>query len=145
MSYLADENSVFSVGFLDRLDVNADPISFFQGPDAMDVLDSIKSNVSNILNARLGEAQSAPSLGLIDFNDASLDAIDISLKIKLAIEHCLNLYEPRLANVQIQAEPDYDSPLNLCFKIQADINSSAIHEKVKISLLLGNDRKYRVY
>lgn len=145
MSYLADENNVFGVGFLERLDVNAEPISLYQGPDAIDVLNSIKSNVSNVLNARFGEAQSAPELGLIDFNDASLDAMDISLKVKLAIKHCLDMYEPRLANIQIQAVPDYDSPLNLCFQIHADVNSAAIHEKVKISLILGNDRKYRVY
>lgn len=145
MSYLVDENSVFGIGFLDRLDLNAKPISLSQGADAIDVLNSIKSNVANILNTRLGEAQSAPSLGLIDFNDASLGVMDLSLKVKLAVKRCLSNYEPRLCNINIQTVTDPSNPLSLCFHINADINSAALHDKVEISLILGNDRKYRVY
>lgn len=145
MTYLADEDSVFGVGFLERLDVNTKPMSLSQGPDSIDVLNSIKSNVANILNTRLGEAQSAPNLGLIDFNDASLGTMDLSLRVKLAVQNCLSSYEPRLCNIHIQTVTDPSNPLSLCFYINADINSSVLHEKVKISLILGNDRKYRVY
>lgn len=145
MSYLVDENSVFGVGFFDRLHVNAKPISLSQGPDPIDVLNSIKLNVANILNTRLGGAQSAPNLGLIDFNDASLGAMDLSLKVKLAIHRCLNVYEPRLCNLRIKSVTDPDNPLSLCFHIHADINSAALHDKIEINLILGNDRKYRVY
>lgn len=145
MSYLVDENSVFGVGFLERLTVNAKPISLSQGPDSIDVLNSIKLNVANVLNSRLGEAQSAPNLGLIDFNDASLGVMDLSLKVKLAVHKCLTAYEPRLCNLQIKTVTDPDNPLGLCFHINADINSAALHDKVEINLILGNDRKYRVY
>tara|TARA_R110001592_G_scaffold23673_1_gene92514 strand:- start:779 stop:1216 length:438 start_codon:yes stop_codon:yes gene_type:complete len=145
MTYLADEGVAFGISFLERLDINAKPISLSQGPDSIDVLNSIKSNVANILNSRLGEAQSAPNLGLIDFNDASLGTMDLSLRVKLAVNSCLSVYEPRLCNLQIQTVTDPSNPLSLCFQIDADINSSALHEKVKISLILGNDRKYRVY
>jgi type VI secretion system protein len=145
MNYLIDENSVFGVGFLERLNVNAKSISLSQGPDAVDVLNSIKLNVTNVLNTRLGEAQSAPNLGLIDFNDASLGVMDLSLRVKLAVQKCLITYEPRLCNLQIKTVTDPNNPLGLCFHINADINSSALHDKVEINLILGNDRKYRVY
>ncbi|AEF55524.1 type VI secretion system baseplate subunit TssE [Marinomonas posidonica] len=140
-----DEENAFGIGFLDRLGSEAEPISLTEGPNTMDVLNSIKSNVSNILNARSGEALSSPDLGLIDFNDALLETMDLSLRVKLAIKGCLDKYEPRLCNIQIQNVTNSSSPLELCFQIQADVNSNALHEKVKISLLLGGDRKYRVY
>ena len=50
MAYLVPEESVYGVGFLERLEANTKPIPFIQGPDANDVLESIKRNVANILN-----------------------------------------------------------------------------------------------
>lgn len=145
MTYIAPEESAFGVGFLERLEADTKPMSLTQGPDAMDVLQSIKRNVSNILNTRLGEAQSAPMLGLVDFNDATLEALDLSLRIKLAIQNCLVAYEPRLRNIEIRAESDAFSPLMLRFNIVAEINSEVLHDKVQLSLLLDQNRKYQVY
>lgn len=145
MAYLVPEESVYGVGFLERLEANTKPISFIQGPDANDVLESIKRNVANILNSRVGGAESAPSLGLIDFNDATLESIDLSVRIKLAIQRCLERYEPRLKNILVTADEDMYSSMTLRFYITASINSAALHEKIHFSLLLDNNRKYRVY
>ncbi|EGU33266.1 type VI secretion system baseplate subunit TssE [Vibrio scophthalmi] len=145
MTYIAPEESAFGVGFLERLETGTKPMSLTQGPDAMDVLQSIKRNVSNILNTRLGEAQSAPMLGLVDFNDATLETLDLSLRIKLAIQNCLVSYEPRLRNIEIRSESDPYSPLMLRFNIVAEINSEALHDRVQLSLLLDQNRKYQVY
>ncbi|EKO3881575.1 type VI secretion system baseplate subunit TssE, partial [Vibrio metschnikovii] len=84
MTYIAPEESAFGVSFFERLEADTNPMSLTQGPNAWDVLQSIKRNVSNILNTRMGEAQSAPSLGLVDFNDATLETLDLSLRIKLS-------------------------------------------------------------
>lgn len=116
-----------------------------RGPDAWDVLESIKRNVSNILNTRIGGAQSAPHLGLVDFNDATLETLDLSVRIKLAIQQCLERYEPRLTRVLVRADQDSFNPLTLRFHITATINSEALHEKVQFSLLLDQSRKYRVF
>lgn len=145
MTYIAPEESAFGVGFFERLEAGTKPISLTQGPNAWDVLQSIKRNVSNILNTRMGEAQSAPTLGLVDFNDATLETLDLSLRIKLAIQSCLDVYEPRLRNIVIRSESDAFSPLMLRFYIVAEINSDALHEKVQFNLLLDQNRKYRVY
>jgi len=140
-----DDDRVFGVGFFERLNEHSREVSFSQGPDSIDVFNSIKANVSNVLNARSGEAQSSPDLGLIDFNDALMGVMDLSLRAKIAIKQCLDLYEPRLCNIRIQTVKNFDNPLDLCFQIYADVNSDVLHDKVKIDLILGNDRKYRVY
>ncbi|MEI8630926.1 type VI secretion system baseplate subunit TssE [Vibrio sp. PP-XX7] len=145
MSYIAPEEVAFGVGFLERLEAGGKSLSMSQGPDADDVLNSIKRNVSNLLNTRVGGSQSAPDLGLIDFNDATLETLDLSVKIRLAIEHCLNRYEPRLKNVVVTSERDDSSPFSLQFRIVAEVNTSAIHGTVKLNLLLDQNRQYRVY
>ncbi|MEF1254021.1 type VI secretion system baseplate subunit TssE [Vibrio sp. M260112] len=144
MAYFAPEESTFGVGFFERLEANSNNVSLTQGPDASDVLQSIKLNVSRILNTRVGGAQSSRELGLIDFNDATLDTLDLSLKITLAIQDCLNNFEPRLHKVEVVPETDSYSPLSLKFIITAEINSEAIHDRVQFSLLLDQNRKYRV-
>lgn len=145
MTYIAPEDSIFGVGFLERLDSKDKAFSLTTGPEAADVLESIKRNVSNILNTRIGGAQSAPSLGLVDFNDATQETMDLSLRIKLAIKHCIDRYEPRLKNALIYVESDLYNPLRLQFRIEAAINSEALHKKVQFSLLLDQNRKYRVF
>ena len=145
MTYIAPEESAFGVGFFERLDANTKPMSLSQGPDVSDVLESIKQNVSNILNSRVGGSQSAPDLGLIDFNDATLEISDLSVRIKLAIQHCLDRYEPRLIHVVVNFEQDTFNPLTLRFRILATINREALPEKIQFSLLLDQNRKYRVF
>ncbi|MDW6094499.1 type VI secretion system baseplate subunit TssE [Vibrio rhizosphaerae] len=145
MSYIAPEEVAFGVGFFERLEAGERPRSMTQGPDANDVLNSIKRNVSNVLNTRLGEAQSAPELGLVDFNDATLETLDLAVRIRMAIKDCLRKYEPRLKEIVVTSERDDLNPLSLRFRITAEVNSSAVHETVKLNLLLDQNRQYRVY
>lgn len=145
MTYIAPEESAFGVGFFERLEAGSRPMSLTQGPDAWDVLESVKRNVSNILNTRVGGAESSPHLGLIDFNDATLETMDLSLRIRLAIQHCLQTYEPRLTNIQVRADSNERDPLSLRFHIVAMLNSEALHDKVQFNLLLDQNRQYRVF
>ncbi len=144
MTYFAPEESTFGVGFFERLEANTENVSLTQGPAPSDILRSIKLNISRILNTRVGGAQSSRELGLIDFNDTTLDGLDLSLKINLAIQDCLKNFEPRLKNVEVVSQTDSYSPLSLQFKITAQINNKAIHDRVQFSLLLDQNRKYRV-
>ena len=100
--------------------------------------------MSNLHNARIGESLSAPELGLIDFNDASLISHDLAVQIRRAIRHCLQTYEPRLKNMDVIVQPANGSPLNLRFQIVASVNVGALHRKFQIDLLLDSNRKYRV-
>lgn len=144
MPYTVHEDSAYGVSFFERLEKDAPMRSVMKGPDPVDVLDSIKRNISDLLNTRMGEAQSAPTLGLIDFNDATLGSHDLALQIKLAILECIGRYEPRIGGMEINILTDDDSPLSLRFHITACLNSSAIDKKIQIDLLLDNNKKYRV-
>ncbi len=144
MGYIEPEESVFGVSLFERLEADAKPISLSKGPKSAEVLRSIKRNVANILNTRVGESLSSPELGLVDFNDASTETLDLSILIKQSIKDCLTKFEPRLTGVEVQELVDESDPLNLRFTVAAFVNSSAIHEKVQIDLLLDNNRKYRV-
>ena len=144
MSYVELEDRAYGVSLFERLEADAPHRTLTQAPDPQQILASIKRNVSQLLNSRLGEAMSAPELGLIDFNDATLGSHDLALQIKLAIRQCLEKYEPRLDQLDIRYMPDSDSPLNILFHITASIKASALHESVRIDLLLDNNRKYRV-
>jgi len=139
-----DDNTPYGVSLLERLQVGSPVRSVTKGPDPADVLDSIKRNLSQILNARLGESQSAPDLGLIDFNDASLASVDLAIQIKRAIEACIYKFEPRVSYITIDVITDDNSATNLSFQLQAKINLGAMHSSVQIELLLDNSRQYRV-
>jgi len=145
MTYIAPEESTFGVSFFERLGSSDKTFSVTQGPDLVDVLNSIKRNVSNVLNTRMGESLSSPELGLIDFNDATLESLDLSLKIKRAITHCLERYEPRLANVRVNVMRESISTLSLKFQIDAELNSKMLHRKVQLQLMLDQNKQYRVY
>ncbi|GLQ74318.1 type VI secretion system baseplate subunit TssE [Vibrio penaeicida] len=144
MGYIAPEESVYGVSLFERLEADAKPMSLSKGPDSAEVLRSIKRNVSNILNTRIGESLSSPNLGLVDFNDATMAMLDLSIRVKLSIKRCLEEFEPRLKEVDVLVIQDEAEPLNLRFSVAATIDTSAVHERVKISLLLDNNRKYRV-
>lgn len=138
------EDSAYGVSFFQRLEADAPKRSVTQGPDTDEVLQSLKRNVTNLLNARMGESLSAPELGLIDFNDASLSSHDLALQIRRAIRRCIETYEPRIKSMEIHVLPDNGSPLNLRFQVTASINAGALHRNVQIELLLDSNRKYRV-
>ncbi|MDD1780503.1 type VI secretion system baseplate subunit TssE [Enterovibrio sp. ZSDZ35] len=138
------DDTAFGVSLFQRMDTGFQHSSYIQGPATEDVLASLKLSVSNLLNARVGEALSAPELGLIDFNDASLSSHDLAIQIKRAITRCIRLYEPRIQDMEILVLPDESSPLNLRFQIAASVNVGAMHRNVRIDLLLDSNRKYRV-
>ncbi|AYO06005.1 type VI secretion system baseplate subunit TssE [Vibrio parahaemolyticus] len=141
--YVAPEEQVFGVGFFDRLDAGIEATAFQGHVSVEDVLRSIKDNLVNVLNTRTGSAQSAPLLGLIDFNDASLDALDLAIRIKRSIHACIVQYEPRLSAVSVASYVD-EHPLSLGFTIEAQLNSESLHDSVRFQLMLDNNHQYRV-
>lgn len=144
VAYVAPEDSAFGVSLFERLEIGAPARHITQGPPPEQVLESIKRNVVKVLNTRIGESMSAPTLGLVDLNDAMLGSHDIAMRVKRAIRQCLDVYEPRLEQVMLSVIPDEDSPMNIRFHIRAKINQHAVHDSVEIDLLLDNQRKYKV-
>ena len=130
--------------FFERLEADASTRSVTQRPVPVDVANSVKRNIAQILNTRLGESLSAPELGLMDFNDATLGSQDLAMQIRRAIRHCIEEYEPRIHDLDIRVLPDATTPLKLKFHIIATVTSGVMHDKVQIDLLLDSNRSYRV-
>ena len=128
----------------ERLQTNLKETSVIKGPDATEVMESVKRNISRILNARIGESLSTPNLGLVDFNDAAIGSSDLAMRIRREIYHCLEQYEPRISEIDIHIIPDETTLLAIRFYIEASVDLGSLNHKVKIDLLLDNNKQYRV-
>lgn len=132
----------YGVGFFERL--GREPGRLGQAFDIDDVVQSIKRNISHVLNTRMGESLSCPELGLFDFNDASSGTADLCLKMRRGIIQCLRVFEPRLSNLEVEVLFDEDRPMSLRFQVFGQISVTSRNDKLKIDLLLDNNRSYTV-
>ena len=107
-----------------------------------EIVQSIKYNLLCILNTHPGASQSAPELGIADLNDATIDTVDISIRVKSIIERCILDFEPRIVNVDVQPMINEDEPLRLRFRIKAILSIEYIGHPIVFNLHLDNDRHY---
>ena len=107
-----------------------------------ELVQSIKYNLLCILNTHPGASQSAPELGIADLNDATIDTVDISIRVKSIIERCILDFEPRIVNVDVQPMINEDEPLRLRFRIKAILSIEYIGHPIVFNLHLDNDRHY---
>ncbi len=85
------------------------------------VVSSIITNLSNILNTKLGSAQTVPDLGTPDFTMILGRSKEENFRfLKDVIVDVIEKYEPRLQNVTIEPEEDED-PFTLKFVIKGEI------------------------
>jgi len=107
---------------------------------------SIKRHLVRLLNTHPGNSQSAPALGLMDFNDATLGTQELNLRICSAIRQCIMGYEPRVRRVDVATQPTGPDPLQLRFQVTVHLPPTAGdgHSTTTIDLLLDDRRYYRV-
>ncbi|TBW54824.1 type VI secretion system baseplate subunit TssE [Marinobacter halodurans] len=127
----------------ERLDQAAQPAGTAMG-ESTGVVDSIKRHLVRLLNAHPGNSASAPALGLVDFNDATLGTQDLNIRIRSAIRHCIEHYEPRVKRVEVTTLPDDSDPLQLRFQVTVHLRVEDVEERATIDLLLDDKRYYRV-
>lgn len=82
------------------------------------------------------------TLGLLDFNDATLGVLDLELKVERAIRECIERYEPRVRRVQVETLPNEGNPLQLRFQVLAILDLGRDTTQTTIDLLL-NDKRYQ--
>jgi len=97
-----------------------------------------------LLNAHPGNSSSAPDLGLLDFNDATLGTHDLSIQIRGAIRQCIEKFEPRVKRVDVVAMPPGPDPLQLKFQVTVYLNVAGSDDRTTIDLVLDDKRYYRV-
>ena len=127
----------------ERLERAAEPAGTGMG-DPTHVVESIKRHLVRLLNAHPGGSASAPDLGLLDFNDATLGTHDLSIRIRSAIRHCIERFEPRVRRVDVVAMPPGPDPLQLRFQVTVHLQVACAEDKTTIDLLLDDKRYYRV-
>lgn len=114
-------------------------------PSAGQLLRSIKRNLENVLNTRSGSCYGSPELGIPDLNDNSLISSDFRQEIGRGIRDCILRYEPRLADVTVDADsPDASAPQELRFHIVAQVSFNDARDVLEFEILLDNRQRYRV-
>lgn len=108
------------------------------------LVNSIKRHLNNVLNSRPGGCQSSIDLGVIDLNDATMTTRDLKSTIQASIGACIERYEPRLSNVTVSPIVTGDDPLELRFKISADIYLESEKHVVAFDLLLDGSQHYQL-
>lgn len=107
-----------------------------------EIVESVKNNLTHILNSHPGACQSSVDLGVVDFNDAVSGTFDISEKIKETIKTCILQFEPRVSRVNISAYSNELDPLTLFFYVELLISFEEITTHTAFNIHLDNDRHY---
>ena len=133
--------------FFERLDPELSTIrSVDDSKQIIAIVSAIKRHIEWLLNSRRGNSQSAPELGLDDFNDATGGSTDFTLKIAHNIKKTIQRYEPRVMIQDVQFSPNPDSPLELTFKVTGQLVLQQRNQNVIIELVLnGHNKHYDVY
>ena len=109
------------------------------------LLQSIRHNLENVLNTRSGSCYGSPELGIPDLNDDALISSDFRQEIGRGIRDCILRYEPRLADVAVDADmQDVHAPQELRFHIVAQVNFNDARDVLAFDILLDNSQRYRV-
>ncbi len=85
------------------------------------IVSSIIRNLSNILNTKIGSAQTVPDLGTPDFTVLLGRSKQENFEeLKVIIARVIEKYEPRLRNLKLEPEEEED-PFTLKFRIEGEI------------------------
>lgn len=103
---------------------------------------SIQQHLHEVLNSRPGGCQSAISLGVVDFNDATATTSDFRTSIERAIKECIEGFEPRISAVTVESLISEADPLLLSFHISACVDFDNIGDVVEFNIQLDNNRRY---
>ena len=107
-----------------------------------EIVESIKRHLVDLLNSHPGHSECAPELGLRDFNDATIGVLDLERNIQRAIRQCIERFEPRVRQVEVESRPRGSDPLQLRFQVHATVDLGRDQGQATIDLLL-NDKRYQ--
>jgi len=85
--------------------------------DHQSMIESVKSNLQQMLNVREGSVSSLPDYGMPDFNDLVYEFPDAIYQLQVAIRQFLLKYEPRIEDVLVSYVPDSSQPLQLRYQV----------------------------
>ncbi|HCR98502.1 MULTISPECIES: type VI secretion system baseplate subunit TssE [Halomonas] len=133
-------SSLLSSRLFERLAAPHQPATLKEEERLMEVVESIKRHLVELLNSHPGNSPCAPELGLLDFNDATIGVLDLELNIQQAIRQCIEQFEPRVKRVDVESLPNSGDPLQLHFQVHATVALGRDSALTTIDLLLNNKR-----
>lgn len=107
-------------------------------------VESILNHVKKILNVRQGSVQTMPDYGLPDFNDLARRFPNAIEEIKRSIRQCLEKYEPRLVNVQVDHVMVGDHMMDLRYDVKAQISVDGKNTNVWFETILDTAGKVSI-
>lgn len=108
--------------------------------DPKTAIASVLEHLIKILNMRQGSAPIATDLGMPDFTSiaGSLNA-DSLPEMEEALTRVITKYEPRLAGVKVNFEPQQDRPFMIAFKLAARVRVEGREMPVVFETVLNSD------
>ncbi|WP_153101212.1 type VI secretion system baseplate subunit TssE [Paraburkholderia hayleyella] len=126
----------------ERLDPGLSPRRLRTSQDlAAERMQSIKTHLEWVLNARQGCSASSPALGLPDFNDVAAGSTDLRQQLGEHIQAVVTEFEPRVNVTRVQALADSASPVDLHFRLYCLIPVRNVHESIEIDLVLQHHNR----
>ncbi|MGF1607268.1 MAG: type VI secretion system baseplate subunit TssE [Rhodothalassiaceae bacterium] len=107
-------------------------------------VDSVIRHLSQLLNVRQGCVEALPDYGMPDFNDVIAAHSDPIQALKRGIRDMISRYEPRLANVRVVHLKNEDDPLDLRFKVTAQLVLAGENTNVEIETVVGDGGRVTV-
>lgn len=109
--------------FLDRVEsgLGAGKRGATTAEDTNEVVESVRRNLTRLLNSRHGMSRAQPDYGLPAISDLSFTGGDTIARVREAIRAAVEKYEPRLKRVRVATEHDEDGTnrQTLTFRIEA--------------------------
>ena len=105
---------------------------------------SVAAHLAKMLSTRAGSVQTLPDYGLPDLNDMRLSLHDSLRQARLAIENCIEAYEPRLSNVRVISLPRDHDQLRLAFSIEGLLEVEGFKRQVSFSARLDGSGQVKV-
>jgi type VI secretion system protein len=109
------------------------------------LMDSVRHNLTRLLNARHGLSEAMPDYGLPALTDLTSGSGDHVHAIEEAIRVAIEKYEPRLRRVQVKRIVDEDAPHTLSFRVDATLVGRSGQHRVFYETTVTGQGQYDVY
>jgi len=105
----------------------------------LDLIDSVLTNIANVLNTRAGCCETRADFGMPDFNDLAGNFPNAIPIIAQAVRAQIEAFEPRMRDVIVVHVPDPKRPIDLRFQISGWATVGGSTERISFDTLVGDD------
>jgi type VI secretion system protein len=135
---------LFEKSLLARIDDPDLTTSRNRSVDVGKVSESIIEHLRNMFNVRQGSVMTLADYGMPDFNDMAADFPNALKAVRTVIRDSIRKYEPRLSRVSVTHVVDEDHPLELLFRVKAEVQLDGENVPVVFETKVGDSGSVKV-